>query len=288
MGKPLKRMATGGPAFAEDRAADYIRSRQDADGGFCFYRAWGVEESNAPDTFYAVAGLQCLGREIPRQDLLTRYLQQRQSTSGDFPSLTVAYFALSALRRLGAGPVHDPRPALEQWMRRLPGIGLVPDRWSSGLRNLARCVRLALDWSLPPSAWETAALALLTMSHDAGGGYGIKANPTDTYHALLLHHALGQTITAADQAFVRRCEDPVLGMRMAPDSASTNMETIHAALRAFSLLGERPRFPTAIGQFLRRCQHQQGGFGRTGDAIATLESTWRAIDTRQALQSLGG
>ncbi|WP_437558494.1 prenyltransferase/squalene oxidase repeat-containing protein [Acidithiobacillus sulfuriphilus] len=278
-------MATGQTAFAEDLAVDYILSRQDADGGFCFYRAWGVEESTAPDTFYAVASLQCLCREIPRQDPLIRTLRQQQSTSGDFPSLTVAYFALSALRRLGADPVHDPRPALEQWMRRLPGAGLVPDRWSSGLRTIARCVRLAADWSLPPSAWETAALALLALSHDTGGGgYGVKANPTDTYHALLLQRALGKTITAANQAFAHHCEDPVLGIRMAPDSASTNMETIHAALRTFSLLNERPRFPAAIGQFLRRCQHRQGGFGRTGDAIATLESTWRAIAIRQALR----
>lgn len=277
-------MASGQAPFAEDLAANYILSRQDADGGFCFYRAWGAEESTAPDTFYAVASLQCLGREIPRQEPLIRTLQRQQSTSGDFPSLTVAYFSLSALRRLGADPVHDPQPALEQWMRRLPGAGLAPDRWSSGLRAIARCVRLAANWSLPPSAWEAAALALLALSRDAGGGYGVKANPTDTYHALILRQALGKTMTAADQAFLQHCEDPVLGIRMAPDSASTNMETIHAALRAFSLLNERPRFPAAIGQFLRRCQHRQGGFGRTGDAIATLESTWRAIAIRQALR----
>ncbi|MEZ0328289.1 MAG: hypothetical protein ABWK15_01755 [Dissulfuribacterales bacterium] len=35
-------------------AVKYVESRQNADGGFCFYRYedWGISESNIPDTFY--------------------------------------------------------------------------------------------------------------------------------------------------------------------------------------------------------------------------------------------
>ncbi|MBU2759534.1 prenyltransferase/squalene oxidase repeat-containing protein [Acidithiobacillus sulfurivorans] len=263
--------------FDEEHAVNYILSRQDDDGGFCFYRAWGVEESNAPDTFYAVASLTHLTRDVPKQDLLIHFLRKLQSASGDYPSLTIAYFALSTLRLLGTNPDHDPQPALELWMQRLPGAGLVPDRWTSGLRNAARCACLSGEWSISSSAWKNAALALLTLCHNAKGGYGVKANPIDSYHALLLQRALGEAITVADLAFFHDCDDPVLGIRMAPDSSSTNMETTHAALRSFFLQDRAPGFPDAIEQFLSRCQHSQGGFGRSDDAIATLESTWRAV-----------
>ena len=93
-------------------AQNYVLSRQSADSGFCFYRVWGVEESTAPDTYYAIAVLRFWGIAIPRSVELIRWLQSLQDDQGRYSSLTNASFGMRALSLLAAAPLCDPRPHL--------------------------------------------------------------------------------------------------------------------------------------------------------------------------------
>ncbi|MCR1344303.1 hypothetical protein NRY68_00515, partial [Acidithiobacillus ferrooxidans] len=103
------------------RAQSYVLSRQSADSGFCFYRVWGVEESTAPDTFYAVAMLRLWGMVIPRRAALIRWLQSLQDDQGRYSSLTNASFGVRALSLLAAVPLCDPRPNLLNWATQAAG-----------------------------------------------------------------------------------------------------------------------------------------------------------------------
>jgi hypothetical protein len=72
------------PTLAINKAAclNYLISRQTPDGGFCFYRDYGVEESNGKDTYSAVAGLLCLQASIPDLDKLLAWLHRLQNNHG--------------------------------------------------------------------------------------------------------------------------------------------------------------------------------------------------------------
>ena len=64
---------------ALERATDYIRTRQCADGGFCYYRYADLEEPNLHDTYYAVAACRLLRTGVPRPDRIVRYLRSMQT-----------------------------------------------------------------------------------------------------------------------------------------------------------------------------------------------------------------
>ena len=69
-----------------EQAQNYVLSRQSADSGFCFYRVWGVEESTASDTFYAIAMLRFWDITIPRKAEIIPWLQSLQGGSKNSPS----------------------------------------------------------------------------------------------------------------------------------------------------------------------------------------------------------
>ena len=122
------------------RAQNYVLSRQSADSGFCFYRVWGVEESTAPDTFYAVAMLRLWGMAIPHRAELIRWLQSLQDDQGRYSSLTNASFGVRALSLLAAAPLRDPRPHVLNWAAQAAGRKKAAN--SETLRDWQRCIQL--------------------------------------------------------------------------------------------------------------------------------------------------
>jgi len=91
-----------------DACRQYVLSRQTIDGGFCFYRVYGVEESNALDAYSAVVALGCMKTTIPRQDDLAAWLQAQQNPCGDYAGLPTAWYVLEALRLLDLDPTYAP------------------------------------------------------------------------------------------------------------------------------------------------------------------------------------
>ena len=260
------------------RAQNYVLSRQSADSGFCFYRVWGVEESTAPDTFYAVAMLRLWGMVIPHSAEMIRWLQSLQDDQGRYSSLTNASFVVRALSLLAAAPLCDPRPHLLNWATQAAGRKGTVD--SETLRDWPRCVQLqrllATDEPLP-EIMRSGAEAILHGMEAAAGGFGSHPNLIDSGIAWALQRLLGQPHRLRDQVFLHACEDATLGLRLSPDGASTRLEAIFWGILQMVHLHIAPQYPQAIMAYVRACQPVNGGFGRRAGAIATLEGTFHAV-----------
>ena len=260
------------------RAQNYVLSRQSADSGFCFYRVWGVEESTAPDTFYAVAMLRLWGMVIPHSAEMIRWLQSLQDDQGRYSSLTNASFVVRALSLLAAAPLCDPRPHLLNWATQAAGRKGTVD--SETLRDWQRCVQLqrllATDEPLP-EIMRSGAEAILHGMEAAAGGFGSHPNLIDSGIAWALQRLLGQPHRLRDQVFLHACEDATLGLRLSPDGASTRLEAIFWGILQMVHLHIAPQYPQAIMAYVRACQPVNGGFGRRAGAIATLEGTFHAV-----------
>ena len=260
------------------RAQNYVLSRQSADSGFCFYRVWGVEESTAPDTFYAVAMLRLWGMVIPHSAEMIRWLQSLQDDQGRYSSLTNASFVVRALSLLAAAPLCDPRHHLLNWATQAAGRKGTVD--SETLRDWQRCVQLqrllATDEPLP-EIMRSGAEAILHGMEAAAGGFGSHPNLIDSGIAWALQRLLGQPHRLRDQVFLHACEDATLGLRLSPDGASTRLEAIFWGILQMVHLHIAPQYPQAIMAYVRACQPVNGGFGRRAGAIATLEGTFHAV-----------
>ena len=260
------------------RAQSYVLSRQSADSGFCFYRVWGVEESTAPDTFYAVAMLRLWGMVIPHRAALIRWLQSLQDDQGRYSSLTNASFGVRALSLLAAAPLCDPRPNLLNWATQAAGRNDTVD--SETLRDWQRCVQLqrllAPDEPLP-EIMRSGAEGILHGMEAAAGGFGSHPNLVDSGIAWALQRLLGQPHRLRDQVFLHACEDATLGLRLSPDGASTRLEAIFWGTLQMARLHIAPQYPQAVMAYVRACQTVNGGFGRRAGAIATLEGTFHAV-----------
>ncbi|MBN6742373.1 hypothetical protein JKG47_18005 [Acidithiobacillus sp. MC6.1] len=260
------------------RAQNYVLSRQSADSGFCFYRVWGVEESTAPDTFYAVAMLRFWGMIIPHSAELIRWLQSLQDDQGRYSSLTNASFGMRALSLLAAAPLCDPRPNLLNWATQAAGRNNAAN--SEALRDWQRCVQLqrllAPDDPLP-DIMRSGAEAILHSMEAPAGGFGSYPNLIDSGNAWALQRLMGQSHRPQDRIFLHACEDATLGLRLRPDGASTRLEAIFWGVLQMVHLHIAPRYPQAVMAYVRACQPVNGGFGRRAGAIATLEGTFHAV-----------
>jgi len=261
----------------------YVTSRQCPDAGFCFYRAWGVEESNPADTCAAIASLRLLSADIPRRDAVVRWLRATQLADGRFPSPTVAWYALDALRHLDEVLRADPRPYLHECVARLvPWLDadLSP---SAALLELARLVESCLGEGVAlASAARDIAASNVRSLRSGNGGYGRpQPNLIDTDCAVAVLFMLD--LPAADgplREFLSRCEDPEQGFRLVPDGSGGSLASTRAGLRLCTHLGAQVPARAAAGsrRFALACRTSNGGFGRSPGAIPTLDDTRFALE----------
>lgn len=266
----------------------YLMSRQTPAGGFCFYRygPWRVEEPNALDTWAAIASLQRLGVVIPSQDRTIAWLRDQQADDGGFQSLLIGEAVLSALHLLQAEPVRDPRQFLIQWAERISHADIKagdPEAW---LHNVQRCLRLLKLYSLSLSALQSNVPDRLSQLRDPLDSYPSSA-PTilATGRAMDILRQLQQPQGSA-VTFLRRCENPRLGITLVPDSSATWIEVHYVGLLAFQSAGECPAFRDAIRAFTGRCQGTAGGFSRVPDALPNLQDTCLALSVLDHLTAL--
>jgi hypothetical protein len=128
------------PLINQKACLNYLMSRQTPDGGFCFYRAYGVEEPNGQDTYSAVASLLSLQATTPDLDKLVTWLHRLQNNQGGYASFSMAWFTLETLHLLNVQPLHTPETFLKterdsflslDWRSRVM-------EWSSLLLSLSR------------------------------------------------------------------------------------------------------------------------------------------------------
>ena len=277
----------GGAGVPFDRGAieRYVLGRRTPDGGYCFYRVpeWGVEEPNAPDTLAALETLRLLGIPAPEPETTVRFLRSLQGGDGSYPTLTIGWAALRALDVLAAEPVRPPAT----WLRSLQPMLLARTgarAWRGALREALRLVEaLSLTDSGPgiDGRGRAQCAELLAAARDPRGGWARPDADLETTGAagrLVVACGLDPTGLDGGGGLLRRCEDPVLGLRLAPGGRATSVGALWGGLVVAGAAGVRLRFPAAVSGSLVQLQRPDGGLGPRHRAISTLADTWRGVE----------
>lgn len=270
-------------------AAHYVRQRRTLAGGYCFYRepGWSVEEPNAPDTLAAVDSLRLLHCTIPQPQQTIAWLQALQDPSGDYPTLTIGWATLRSLDVLDAKPVRSP----EQWVQRWGAAvtTAASSRGAGAIRAAARVSDLTRrGYGVLAPRYRDGFAALLAATSGAHGGWvHPSADMETTAVAVCLAQTAGLPASRGSRlrAFVRRCEDGVLGVRVAPAAGATSVGALWGGTKLARALGIRLRFPEAIGANLAMLQRPDGGLGARHRAVSTLRDTWLGLRAAHLLRA---
>lgn len=281
------------PAPTLDRAAAgrYVLSCRTPGGGYSFYRTpdWNVEEPNAPDTLAALESLRILGVEAPEAEDTSRWLRGLQEENGSYPTLTIGWAALRSCSLLEVQPRCSPITWLRGWQETL--LAEQREREHGGeLHDLLHFVELARLTGLGPGAEAIAAVTeMLERWRDSSGGGAAPSADLET-SAIALQLAeladLPLGYGGETEAFVRSCEDAVLGLRLCPSGRATSVGALWGGLTILRVLGRRPGHRESIAMNLALLQNRNGGLGARHCAISTLRHTWLGLEASQLLNDL--
>jgi Prenyltransferase and squalene oxidase repeat len=276
-----------------DRAAirRYVLGRRTPEGGYCFYRTpqWAVEEPNALDTLAALESLTLLDADIPVPQQTGDWLRAVQDESGGYPTLTIGWAALRALDVLTMQPKLSP----DQWLRsRLEGFchrdG--PRDWRAAIIDAVHlCEIMRLRHSALWGSARDRMAGLLDAARAADGGW---ATPGADLETTAMGLRLAQLVKPGWQpdpdlaTFLSRCEDELLGLRLAPDARTTAVGALWGGLALADALRRRLRYPGAVEQQLALLQRPDGGLGARHRAISALQATWIGLEAVALLNRL--
>jgi hypothetical protein len=277
-----------------DRAAirRYVLGRRTPEGGYCFYRTpqWAVEEPNAPDTLAALKSLKLLDADIPLPQQTGDWLRGLQDESGGYPTLTIGWAALRALDVLTVQPKLSP----DRWIRsRLEAFcdRNGPRDWRAAITDAVHlCELMRLRHSALGGSARDSMAGLLDAARAADGGW---ASPGADLETTALGVRLAQLVNPHWQpdphlvTFLGRCEDELLGLRLAPDARTTAVGALWGGLALADALHRRLRYPGAIEQQLVLLQRPDGGLGARHRAISALQATWIGLEAVALLNRLG-
>ncbi len=273
-------------------AVNYVKSRQNADGGFCFYRYedWGMSESNVPDTFYALAVLSFAGQSVSNMNMTAGFLRSHEPTDGCYPSITIGWCFLNAMRLLKEPLVVSPKIWLENMIRALKD-SLVHNRqmeWSGALKDLGRFLELCQGYGVVcPVSLQTALRQAILNLKWASGGYGWPgANLLDTYSVVRIYSLLHWGLPRFILEYARSCEDENLGFTLTPNASNATLAVLRAGIDIVHFFNERPRYEQVLLRYMLTCQTGKGGFARVPGALADLENTYIAFECLRALEQL--
>jgi hypothetical protein len=290
---PVENDTGTGPGRRLDRAAirRYVLSRRTPEGGYCFYRTpqWAVEEPNAPDTLAAVESLKLLNVHISAPRQTSDWLRGLQDDRGAYPTLTIGWAALRALDVLTVGPKFSPA----DWLRgRIEAFSICegPRDWRAAIIDAVHlCEAVHLGHSEIRGPECDSIVALLDAARAADGGW---ASPGADLETTALGIRLAQLANphwpfdASLVAFLDRCEDERLGLRLAPGSGTTSVGALWGGLALDYAIHRRPRYLGAIQQQLVLLQRPDGGLGARHRAISSLQATWLGLEAAALLDGL--
>jgi len=237
----------------------------------------------------ALESLTLLDADIPMPQQTSDWLRALQAESGGYPTLTIGWAALRALDVLTAQPKLSP----DQWLRdRLKAFchrdG--PRDWRAAIIDavhLCELTRLRHN-ALGGSAGDSIA-RLLDAARAADGGW---ASPGADLETTAMGLRLARLVNPHWQpdpplaTFLGRCEDELLGLRMAPDARTTGVGALWGGLALADALHRRPRYLGAIEQQLVLLQRPDGGLGARHRAISALQATWIGLQAVALLNRL--
>ncbi|BBY08264.1 hypothetical protein [Mycobacterium noviomagense] len=266
----------------------YVLGRRTLEGGYSFYRTpeWAVEEPNAPDTLAALESLRLLGIDIPAPAQTGDWLRCLQEDDGGYPTLTIGWATLRSLYVLAVEPVCSSERWLRGWVHVLGSRGRSRD-WRAAIVDASHVLELLHlrhgTLSGPEHASMTALLHTAGAPNEGWARPGADLETTAT--AVRLAQLLNQRWHPDPQltSFVSRCEDQQLGFGLAPNSRATSVGALWGGLVISRVLGQRVRYPDAVGQQLALLQRPDGGLGARHHAISTLQATWRGLQAARLL-----
>ena len=198
---------------------------------------------------------------------------------------------MRGLDLLGLEPDHSPLGWLSSWVRLVLGSHGRRE-WRGALLNALRLLELSRLLGVVLDGNQRRALTRL-LAAAADGEVGRGARPgadLETTAVAVRVIELGDVASAGaatTEELLRSCEDPVLGLRLAPDAAATSVGALWGGLTIARALELRLRYPQAIGHSIGLLQCPNGGLGARHRAIPTLRDTWlglraaRLLDPRQ-------
>lgn len=276
-----------------DRAAvvRYVLGRRTPEGGYCFYRTpqWAVEEPNAPDTLAALESLKLLDVHIPAPRQTGDWLRGLQDESGKYPTLTIGWAALRALDVLTVEPKSSPDDWLRGRMEACCGWTGPRDWRAAIIDTLHLCDLMRLRHSALRESERDSIAALLDAARSADGGW---ASPGADIETTAMGVRLAQLIDPhwrpdpSLATFLDRCEDELLGLRLAPDARATSAGALWGGLALCDSLHRRPGYLDAIERQLILLQRPDGGLGARHRAISALQATWLGLEAAALLGRL--
>ena len=253
------------------KARAYLLGRQSDAGGFCFYRAAGVDEPNLRDTYHAIVALNLLGIPVPERDRLVEFVQGARLFG---PTYTYLYAFTLDLLGLSSSIRTQNLAEIQELSIAFPArIGSASSRgWFEDTRRKVRLKRRFAD------AWDFPRLAVALLASRNEDGYGEPANLWDTHSSLAMLDNLGRrSEMQASAAFVERMQGLPFGFSLTRGSRMPSLEVVHAGVRCCALLGLPVRHRTDVLELVLACQTADGGFSRTPTALPDIDLTYKAL-----------
>ena len=131
---------------------------------------------------------------------------------------------------------------------------------------------------------------ILEAAHDELGGWAAPGADLETTAIALALGLRGKAsarrVSSDAAAFLRRCQDPVFGLRISPDSAATSVGALWGGAAIARCLGLALGDPAVVRTNLALAQRRDGGFGARHYAISTLHDTWLGLETDRLLENM--
>jgi hypothetical protein len=254
------------------QAAAYLRSRQCATGGFCFYRSAYLEEPNLHDTWHALAALRLLGGRPRRRGPLIRFVTEQPVQ----PQPYGLHYRVHALELLDAQDAH--RSAVIAAVDALP-VDRPALRDDGDASDELERLRLTLDlkrrFSLPFPA--SAIAEHIRAREQRDGGFGTPPNLVETALSLAVLALCGGDAGPPTQAFVTRMADRDFGFRLTEHALAPALTTTCAGISCCRQLKLGIPYPDAARTFILACQTGDGGFARAPGALPDIALTHLAL-----------
>lgn len=262
------------------RVVKYVADRQNEDGGYTFCKG---TESNAQDTYYALAILNLLGVQFPNLEKTVEWLQNFTPEG-----LYQHYYVAKALRICGKEP---NKKLLREFILSLPAARgefssevyvEVPSELLSlfMLTELLELAGVVID-RIKTVNW------LLSFKNDDGGfGANGHSSLNSTYYAVASLNNLGYPVISLKDTleYVRACEKPFGGFTAVPEGTKPYMEHVYFGFSTLAFFNQKLRYPKETAEFILRCQNANGGFARSEIGISTFEDTFYAATVLRHLE----
>jgi hypothetical protein len=276
-------MFADGPTISpmDELAANYLAGRQCPDGGFCYYRSWGIDESNPADTFAAIQSFALLNRNVTKSNTVIGWLHGFQTEDGGFPSFNIGFFTLASLLWLDVSPRVDPTNWLSMQSQRISQPRDTLQSFDEGsLCEIARFLFMCGLYAVAIDARMREVIEAQVLPALPGKYQRGDLNLITIYLASLTLSLAGKSFELAHVAdYLLRCADQNYGFISVPGSTATSMTTVAAGVSLSLLLriDMPPGLQSALMTFVSSCQSGVGGFGRLPGAVPTLQDTRSAL-----------